>query len=129
MLFLVSLTCLFGPSLQVRYVRGNNDADGNPTYLKDARKPALFTRTFGDCLGSSVVNVTRFDAAYYKDNMTVLFHLQGSTDVVSESLMSMPSRPGQEARECQLTVLQCTLVSSHVRRIAPVDGVCVALRN
>lgn len=87
MLFLVSLTCLFGPSLQVRYVRGNNDADGNPTYLKDARKPALFTRTFGDCLGSSVVNVTRFDAAYYKDNMTVLFHLQGSTDVVSESLM------------------------------------------
>lgn len=55
--------------------------------MEDARKPALFTRDFGDCLGSSVVNVTRFDAAYYKDNGTVVFHLQGSTSIANESLM------------------------------------------
>ncbi|KAI9814720.1 MAG: hypothetical protein M1826_002166 [Phylliscum demangeonii] len=63
------------------------DPSGNTIYLDDARKPSLFTKDFGDCLGSSVVNVTRFDAAYYKDNMTVIFHLQGSTNVRNESLM------------------------------------------
>ena len=63
--------------------------DGQAVWLKDARKPALYTQNFGDCLGSSLINVTRFDAAYYKDNMTVLFHLEGNTNVANESLMSM----------------------------------------
>ena len=63
------------------------DAEGRAVSLLDSRKPALFTRNFGDCLGSSIVNVTRFDAAYYADNMTVLFHLGGSTGVRNESLM------------------------------------------
>ncbi|KAL8808534.1 MAG: hypothetical protein Q9182_000085 [Xanthomendoza sp. 2 TL-2023] len=62
-------------------------ADGQSVWLKDARKPALYTQNFGDCLGSSLINVTRFDAAYYKDNMTVLFHLEGNTNVANESLM------------------------------------------
>lgn len=57
-------------------------------YLADDRKPALYTQSFGDCLGNSVINVTRFDAAYYQDNMTVLFHLEGSTALTNESLMS-----------------------------------------
>ncbi|KAL8773471.1 MAG: hypothetical protein Q9209_001575 [Squamulea sp. 1 TL-2023] len=61
--------------------------DGQSIWLKDARKPALYTQNFGDCLGSSLINVTRFDAAYYKDNMTVLFHLEGNTNVANESLM------------------------------------------
>ncbi|KAL8859843.1 MAG: hypothetical protein Q9178_003676 [Gyalolechia marmorata] len=61
--------------------------DGESIWLKDARKPALYTQGFGDCLGSSLINVTRFDAAYYKDNMTVLFHLEGNTNVANESLM------------------------------------------
>ncbi|KAI4281312.1 MAG: hypothetical protein L6R38_003780 [Xanthoria sp. 2 TBL-2021] len=61
--------------------------DGQAVWLKDARKPALYTQNFGDCLGSSLINVTRFDAAYYKDNMTVLFHLEGNTNVANESLM------------------------------------------
>lgn len=62
---------------------------GETVYLMDDRRPALYTANFGDCLGSSLINVTRFDAAYYKDNMTVLFHLEGSTAVKNESLMSM----------------------------------------
>ena len=61
---------------------------GEELYLRDDRKPALYTQNFGDCLGSSTINVTRFDAAYYKDNMTVLFHLEGNTAVANESLMS-----------------------------------------
>lgn len=64
------------------------DSDGDPLWLADDRKPALYTQNFGDCLGSSTINVTRFDAAYYKDNMTVLFHLEGNTAVTNESMMS-----------------------------------------
>lgn len=72
----------------VKYVEATTD-DGQALWLKDTRKPALYTQNFGDCLGSSLINVTRFDAAYYKDNMTVLFHLEGNTNVANESLMSM----------------------------------------
>ena len=85
-------------SVQDNYIQGT-DAAGNTVTLDDSRQPALFTRNFGDCLGSSIVNVTRFDVAYYQDNMTVLFHLGGNTGVHNESLMSTccclpePSRP------------------------------------
>lgn len=34
-----------------------------------------------------MIDVTRFDAAYYKDNMTVLFHLAGNSNLMNESLM------------------------------------------
>ena len=61
--------------------------DGQTLFLADDRKPSLYTQNFGDCLGSSLINVTRFDAAYYKDNMTVLFHLEGNTAAANESLM------------------------------------------
>ncbi len=61
--------------------------NGETVYLQDERKPALYTGNFGDCLGSSLINVTRFDAAYYADNMTVLFHLAGNTGLANESLM------------------------------------------
>jgi len=61
--------------------------NGETVYLQDERKPALYTGNFGDCLGSSLINVTRFDAAYYADNMTVLFHLAGNTGLTNESLM------------------------------------------
>lgn len=65
------------------------DESGAVVDLADDRRPALYTQNFGDCLGSSLINVTRFDAAYYKDNMTVLFHLEGNTAVANESLMRM----------------------------------------
>lgn len=67
------------------------DSAGETIYLRDDRKPALYTQDFGDCLGSSLINVTRFDAAYYQDNMTVLFHLEGNTNFANESIMSMLS--------------------------------------
>ena len=61
--------------------------EGEMLYLRDNRRPALYTGNYGDCLGNSLVNVTRFDAAYYKDNMTVLFHLSGNTALQNESLV------------------------------------------
>lgn len=70
----------------VTYVTAN--IDGENVLVKDTRQPSLYTGDFGDCMGDSSINVTRFDAAFYKDNMTVLFHLAGDTSIVSEGLMS-----------------------------------------
>jgi len=65
------------------------EPDGTTVYLEDDRQPSLYTGNFGDCLGagSTSIDVTRFDAAYYQDNMTVLFHMEGSTPLVNASLM------------------------------------------
>ena len=71
-----------------QYVQATTSS-GDTVYLRDDRKPALYTQNFGDCLGGSLITVTRFDAAYYQDNMTVLFHLEGNTNVANESIMSM----------------------------------------
>ncbi len=70
------------------YILGT-DANGITRELADNRYPALYTGQFGDCMGgSSLLNVTAFDAAYYADNMTVLFHLMGTTNLRNESIMS-----------------------------------------
>lgn len=61
--------------------------DQGTQWLMDDRKPALYTQDFGDCQGDSLLNVTRFDAAYYKDNMTILFHLEGSSALANESVV------------------------------------------
>ncbi|KAF2404757.1 TRP-domain-containing protein [Trichodelitschia bisporula] len=61
--------------------------DGEVITLADNRAPALYTGNFGDCLGPSAVNVTRFDASFYQDNMTVAFHIAGNTQLVKESIM------------------------------------------
>ncbi|KAI9809267.1 MAG: hypothetical protein M1825_002558 [Sarcosagium campestre] len=85
---LIAICSLVAPTAQVQYVEAQGE-DGKSVRLDNVRRPALYTKNYGDCAGdpSSILNVTRFDVAYYKDNMTVLFHLQGSTNVKNESLM------------------------------------------
>lgn len=85
---ILSLLSLIRPTFaaEKKFVQYTTE-DGQTLDLADDRKPALYTQNFGDCLGSSLINVTRFDAAYYKDNMTVLFHLEGNTAVANESLI------------------------------------------
>ncbi|KAI9732030.1 MAG: hypothetical protein M1818_007625 [Claussenomyces sp. TS43310] len=69
------------------YVSYTN-AEGDTMMLADDRYPSLYTGDFRDCLGGeSLLNVTQFDAAYYKDNMTVLFHLGGTTNLKNVSMM------------------------------------------
>lgn len=60
---------------------------GTTQWFTDDRQPSLYTQTFGDCQGDSLLNLTRFDAAYYKDNMTVLFHLEGASALANESVI------------------------------------------
>ncbi len=68
-------------------IEGTN-ADGVTQQLLVGRTPALYTGDFGDCMGGqSLINLTSFDAAYYADNMTVLFNLAGTTNLRNESLM------------------------------------------
>ncbi|KAF7561225.1 hypothetical protein G7046_g2921 [Stylonectria norvegica] len=69
------------------YIKGTG-LDGVQRELEVSRLPALYTGDFADCLsGGSLFNVTKFDAAYYRDNLTVLFHLDGTTNIRNESLM------------------------------------------
>jgi hypothetical protein len=66
------------------------DGQGNTKALLIDRRPALYTGDFGDCMGGeSLLNLTSFDAAYYADNMTVLFNMAGTTNLKNESLMCM----------------------------------------
>ncbi|KAK9424097.1 putative ML-like domain-containing protein [Seiridium unicorne] len=69
------------------YISGTS-LDGVTSKLAVDRTPALYTGDFGDCLGGqSLLNVTKFDAALYYDNSTILFHLDGTTNLKSEALM------------------------------------------
>jgi len=84
------LLCLaqLSSGAETQYIYGTG-ADGVTRELALDRPPSLYTGDFADCLGGeSLFNITKFDAAYYADNMTVLFHLDGSTNVRNESLMS-----------------------------------------
>ncbi|KAI9163499.1 membrane protein [Paramyrothecium foliicola] len=56
--------------------------------LDVSRLPALWTGHFADCMNDeSLFNVTKFDTAYYSDNSTVLFHLDGSTNIQRDSII------------------------------------------
>lgn len=63
------------------------DPEGNKVYVPDNRRPSLYTQSFGDCQGDSLINVTRFDGAYYRDNMTVTFNLEGHTSIENDTVM------------------------------------------
>jgi hypothetical protein len=74
-------------------IQGLNAQGKTQTLLVD-RYPALYTGNFGDCMGGqSLINLTSFDAAYYADNMTVLFNMAGTSSLRNESLMSMFVQP------------------------------------
>ncbi|KAI9844735.1 MAG: hypothetical protein M1838_002055 [Thelocarpon superellum] len=107
----MSMAAMVGPSSSQgqeaeTFVEYTNP-DGEVEYFDASRRPALYTQDFGDCLGSSVVNVTRFDAAFYQDNMTVLFHLGGTTNVHNESTMLHISVFAYGASQFDLTFNPC----------------------
>lgn len=64
------------------------NAAGVDQVLPVDRYPALYTGDFGDCMGGqSLINLTSFDAAYYADNLTVLFDVAGTTSLRNESVV------------------------------------------
>jgi hypothetical protein len=81
---------------------------GEEYRVRDDRRPALYTADYGDCLGESLINVTRFDAAYYRDNMTVLFHLEGETALRNETIMMSIGVYAYGERRFELTFNPCS---------------------
>lgn len=80
---LIPTTC----AKETQYINGIS-LDGVSSSLALDRTPALYTGDFGDCIGGeSLLNVTKFDAAFYYDNSTILFHLDGTTNIRNESVM------------------------------------------
>ena len=78
---------------ETQYITGTS-LDGVTANLALDRRPALYTGDFGDCLaGQSLLNVTKFDAAFYYDNSTVLFHLDGTTNIRNEAVMCRKIHP------------------------------------
>lgn len=72
------------------------------------RTPALYTGDFGDCLdGQSLLDITKFDAAYYTDNSTVLFHLDGKSSIMNESLVMHISMDAYGENRFQMTFDPC----------------------
>ncbi|KAK0609351.1 hypothetical protein B0T17DRAFT_501693 [Bombardia bombarda] len=89
LLFLLSAlsVSIQAQATQPEYVYGT-DGSGVTRQLAVDRYPALYTGDFGDCLGGeSLFNITKFDAAYYADNLTIVFHLDGHSNIKNESLM------------------------------------------
>lgn len=84
---IIIFTILISLAHATSYATGT-DAAGVTRLLANDRDPALFTKDFGDCLsGGSIINATRFDAAYYADNQSVLFHFDGSSSLQAEAVM------------------------------------------
>ena len=85
-----ALAALIHAAADNTYDTTGTDGNGVTRLLANDRYPALYTGEFGDCMGGhSSINVTGFDAAYYADNMTDLFHLTGSSNINNEGVMGM----------------------------------------
>lgn len=68
--------------------------DGVKSLLDAGRYPTFYTTNYGDCFGGQrFLNIGKFAAAFYADNSTFLFHLDGTTPLRNESVMSMSSLP------------------------------------
>ncbi|RBR14830.1 uncharacterized protein FIESC28_07528 [Fusarium coffeatum] len=70
------------------FINGTGDDGVFHDRLDVSRTPSLYTGDFDDCLNDgSLFNVTGFDTAYYSDNLTVSFHLYGSSNIRRENVM------------------------------------------
>lgn len=72
-----------------QYADAYSPNEGNTAeQVADSRQPTLYTKDFGSCIRYPQVELTRFHAAYYKDNMTLVFHIQGQTKLQNQGAIS-----------------------------------------
>ncbi|KAK3363658.1 hypothetical protein B0T25DRAFT_51580 [Lasiosphaeria hispida] len=109
LLFLLTSPLAFVANAETEYVYGV-DAEGVTRPLALERYPALYTGDFGDCLGGeSLFNITKFDAAYYADNLTIVFHLDGTSNIRNESLMMHIEVDAYGSNRFEMTFDPCNL--------------------
>ncbi|KAJ4386633.1 hypothetical protein N0V93_009531 [Gnomoniopsis smithogilvyi] len=102
-----------------QYITGTS-VTGVTQQLDVARTPALYTGDFGDCLGGqSLFNITKFDAAYYTDNSTVLFHLDGQSSIKNESLVMRVSMDAYGEQRFQMTFDPCSV---NINSLCPLNA-------
>lgn len=102
-----------------RFISGISITGVTTRRLDVARTPALYTQDFGDCLGGqSLFNITKFDAAYYSDNSTVLFHLDGQSSIANESLMLRISLDAYGQNRLKMTFNPCRV---NIDSLCPLD--------
>jgi len=85
--FLALMSNLVQAQQQEQCIQGTNDL-GQQTCLDPNRKPALYTQNFGGCMTDSLIDVSMFNGAYYTDNSTVTWNMDGTTPLRNESIMS-----------------------------------------
>ncbi|KAK8074251.1 TRP-like ion channel [Apiospora phragmitis] len=84
--------------------------DGIRRELAVDRTPALYSGDFGDCLGGqSLLNVTKLDAAFYFDNSTISWHLNGNTNLQSEELMMYITVDAYGKNRFSMTIDPCKI--------------------
>ena len=93
-------------SLAIDWITYTN-ADGETLYLDNNRQPSLYTGDYGDCQGDSAITATRWSAAYYKDNMTIAFNIEGYTAVANESTILSISVYAYGENRFELTFNPC----------------------
>ncbi|KAK1782793.1 hypothetical protein QBC45DRAFT_483226 [Copromyces sp. CBS 386.78] len=94
------------------YVYGTG-TDGETRQLAVDRRPALYTGDFGDCLGGeSLFNVTKFDGAYFADNMTIVLHLDATSNIRNESTMMYVSVDAYGENRLSMTFNPCNAMIS-----------------
>lgn len=109
LLLLSLLLALTAHAANTQYIYGTS-VTGVTQQLAVDRTPALYTGPFGDCLrGHSLFNVSRFDAAYYADNSSVLFHLRGHAALANESLVMSISMAAYGQSRLRMTFDPCSI--------------------
>ncbi|KAK8023622.1 TRP-like ion channel [Apiospora rasikravindrae] len=94
---------------ETAYVNGVS-LDGIRSELAVDRTPALYSGDFGDCLGGqSLLNVTKLDAAFYFDNSTISWHLNGNTNLQSEKLMMYITVDAYGENRFSMTIDPCKM--------------------
>ncbi|KAH8884297.1 TRP-domain-containing protein [Thozetella sp. PMI_491] len=97
--------------------------------LPSGTPPALYTGDFGDCLGGqSLFNVTKFDAAYYAQNLSIVFHLSGASNIRNDTLTMHMLIHAYGGRGLDLTIDPCSYnISSLCPLLAgkPIDAFAV----
>ncbi|KAJ4392670.1 hypothetical protein N0V85_006893 [Neurospora sp. IMI 360204] len=87
--------------------------DGETRQLAVDRRPALYTGDFGDCMGGeSLFNVTKFDGAYFADNMTIVLHLDATSNIRNESTMMYISVDAYGENRLSMTFNPCNAMIS-----------------
>ncbi|KAK1825749.1 hypothetical protein QBC39DRAFT_400623 [Podospora conica] len=72
------------------YIAGAHAGTYIERNLTDDKTPSLYTGDFGNCLdgeSESRFQVARFGAAFYADNLTTVFYVDGNTSLSNESLL------------------------------------------